>query len=100
MSTHFLIRRAALLRRCRIALASMETAIERELLLPKANGHPGTLERMAIDTDSRPRVLLSVDMDAEDFVLYQVATPEGEGARGRLLLDATGWPAESWSSAC
>lgn len=115
MSTHFLIRRAARVAASAAVLTptlaySMETAIERELLLPKARVHHDPvgkrhlLERMAIDTDSRPeRVLLSLDMDTEDFVLYQVATPEGKVLRSgswllapgqnELLLDATGWPA-------
>ena len=99
MSTHFLIRRAARVAASAAVLTptlaySMETAIERELLLPKARVHHDPvgkrhlLERMAIDTDSRPeRVLLSMDMDTEDFVLYQVATPEGKVLRsGSWLL--------------
>ena len=50
-------------------------------------------------------------MDTEDFVLYQVATPDGSVLRSgswllapgqnELVLDATTWPSlESWSSAC
>ena len=59
---------------------------------------------MTIDTESRSdRITLSVDMDTEDFVLYQVATPEGKVLRSgswllapgpnELVLDAKLWPA-------
>ena len=59
---------------------------------------------MTIDTESRSdRITLSVDMDTEDFVLYQVATPEGKVLRSgswllapgpnELVLDAKQWPA-------
>ena len=61
------------------------------------------LERMVIDTSTKnERVLLSVDMEKEDFVLYQVATVEGKVLRSgswllapgsnELVLDASKWP--------
>ena len=61
------------------------------------------LERMVIDTSTKnERVMLSVDMDKEDFVLYQVATVEGKVLRSgswllapgsnELVLDASKWP--------
>lgn len=114
MSNHFLIRRAARVAASAAVLTpslafSTEAVIHRELPLPKARYHHDPvgkrhiLERMAIDTDTRPeRVLLSVDMDKEDFVLYQVATPEGKVLRSgswllapgqnELVLDARTWP--------
>ena len=114
MSTHFLIRRAARVAASAAVLTpamaySTEAVIDRELHLPKARivhdpvGKRHLLERMAIDANSKPeRVLLSVDMDKEDFVLYQVATPEGKVLRSgswllapgknELVLDARQWP--------
>ena len=58
---------------------------------------------MVIDTQSRTgRDTLTVDMDKEDFVLYQVATPDGKVLRSgslalapganELSLDAKQWP--------
>ena len=58
---------------------------------------------MVIDTQSRQdRITLTVDMDKEDFVLYQVATPDGKVLRSgswllapganELSLDAKQWP--------
>ena len=58
---------------------------------------------MIIDTQSKQdRITLTVDMDKEDFVLYQVATPEGKVLRSgswllapganALSLDAKQWP--------
>ena len=61
------------------------------------------LERMVIDTSSKEeRVVLTVDMEKEDFVLYQVATEGGKVLRSgswllapgsnELVLDAREWP--------
>lgn len=61
------------------------------------------MERMVIDTSTKnERVILSVDMEKEDFVLYQVSTEEGRVLRSgswllapgtnELVLDARQWP--------
>lgn len=114
MPTHFLICRAARLAASAAVLTpaiafSAETRTDRILPLPKARfnhdpiGKRHILERMAIDTQSAAEhVRLSVDMDTEDFVLYQVATPDGSVLRSgswllapgqnELVLDATTWP--------
>ena len=58
---------------------------------------------MVIDTSTKnERVILSVDMEKEDFVLYQVSTEEGRVLRSgswllapgtnELVLDARQWP--------
>ena len=58
---------------------------------------------MVIDTSTKnERVVLTVDMEKEDFVLYQVATEEGRVLRSgswllapganELILDAHNWP--------
>lgn len=60
------------------------------------------LERIQIDTDSQERVVLRVDMDEENFVLFQVGMPDGRVLRSgswllapgpnELVLDARTWP--------
>ena len=114
MPTHFLIRRAARVAAYAAVLTpaiafSAETRTDRILPLRKARfnhdpiGKRHILERMVIDTQSATEhVRLSVDMDREDFVLYQVATPDGSVLRSgswllapgqnELVLDATTWP--------
>ena len=115
MSNHFLIRRAARTAASAAALApvmahSITATAEAPFSLPAQRvihdtvGKQHLLERMTIDTESRSdRITLSVDMDTEDFVLYQVATPEGKVLRSgswllapgpnELVLDAKQWPA-------
>ena len=115
MSNHFLIRRAARTAASAAALApvmahSITATAEAPLSLPAQRvihdpvGKQHLLERMTIDTETRSdRITLSVDMDTEDFVLYQVATPEGKVLRSgswllapgpnELVLDAKQWPA-------
>ena len=115
MSNHFLIRRAARTAASAAALApvmphSITAAAEAPFSLPAQRvihdpvGKQHLLERMTIDTETRSdRITLSVDMDMEDFVLYQVATPEGKVLRSgswllapgpnELVLDAKQWPA-------
>ena len=67
-------------------------------------GKQHILERISIDTESmKDRITLTVDMEKEDFVLYQVATPEGKVLRSgswllapgpnELAIDAKKWPA-------
>ena len=115
MSNHFLIRRAARTAASAAALApvmahSITATAEAPFSLPAERvildpvGKQHLLERMTIDTESRSdRITLSVDMETEDFVLYQVATPEGKVLRSgswllapgpnELVLDAKQWPA-------
>ena len=115
MSNHFLIRRAARTAVSAAALApvmahSITAPAEAPISLPAQRvihdpvGKQHLLERMTIDTETRSdRITLSVDMDTEDFVLYQVATPEGKVLRSgswllapgpnELVLDAKQWPA-------
>ena len=60
------------------------------------------LERMVINTEAAERVILSVEMEEENFVLYQVGTPEGKVLKSgswllapgnnELVLDARDWP--------
>ena len=115
MSNHFLIRRAARTAASAAALApvmthSITATAEAPFSLPAQRvihdpvGKHHLLERMTIDTETRSdRITLSVDMDTEDFVLYQVATPEGKVLRSgswllapgpnELVIDAKQWPA-------
>ena len=114
MSNHFLIRRAARAAASAAVLtpavahsvtttasAPFSIPVQRTVHDPVGKRH--LLERMVIDTQSRQdRITLTVDMDKEDFVLYQVATPEGRVLRSgswllapganELSLDAKQWP--------
>lgn len=114
MSNHFLIRRAAHTAASALALApamvhSVTATAEAPFALPDHRtvhdpiGKQHLLERMSIDTESkRDRITLTVDMEKEDFVLYQVATPDGKVLRSgswllapgpnELALDAKKWP--------
>jgi hypothetical protein len=65
-------------------------------------GKKHLLERLVIDTNQKDRVVLSVEMENENFVLYQVGTPDGKVLRSgswllapganELVLDARDWP--------
>jgi len=114
MSNHFLIRRAAYAVASAAVLTpatahSMASTAEAPFAIPSRRtvhdpiGKQHILERMSIDTESRSdRIMLTVDMDKEDFVLYQVATPEGKvlhsgswllaPGHNELVLDARQWP--------
>ncbi len=114
MSNHFLIRRAAQTAASALALTpamvhSVTATAEAPFALPDHRtvhdpiGKQHLLERMSIDTESkRDRITLTVDMEKEDFVLYQVATPDGKVLRSgswllapgpnELALDAKKWP--------
>ena len=114
MSNHFLIRRAAQTAASALALTpamvhSVMAIAEAPFALPDHRtvhdpiGKQHLLERMSIDTESkRDRITLTVDMEKEDFVLYQVATPDGKVLRSgswllapgpnELALDAKKWP--------
>ena len=47
------------------------------------------LERIQIDTESKERVILRVEMEQENFVLYQVGLPRWEGTAQRLMAART-----------
>jgi hypothetical protein len=114
MSKHFLVRRAARAAASAAVLTpAMAHSLDAVATLPfsmptvrtvhEPIGKRHLLERMVIDTSTKnERVLLSVDMEKEDFVLYQVATVEGKVLRSgswllapgsnELVLDASKWP--------
>jgi hypothetical protein len=114
MSNHFLIRRAARTAASAVALTpamvhSAAALAEAPFALPDHRtvhdpvGKQHILERMSIDTESKKdRITLTVDMEKEDFVLYQVATPDGKVLRSgswllapgpnELAIDAKKWP--------
>lgn len=115
MARHFLIRRATRTAAASAAILtpistfSLECTTEVPWHLPKTRitvkdpiGKKHLLERMVIDTTQENRVVLSVEMEVENFVLYQVGTPEGKVLRSgswllapgpnELVLDAHDWP--------
>jgi hypothetical protein len=114
MAKHFLIRRAT-----RTAAASaaplapatysLASTAESAFALPSHRitvkdpiHKKHLLERIQIDTDSKEHVVLSVEMEEENFVLYQVGLPGGRVLRSgswllapgpnELILDAREWP--------
>ena len=115
MSKHFLIRHAACTAASAVALSlvmvhSAAAMADTPFALPDHRtvhdpiGKQHILERISIDTESmKDRITLTVDMEKEDFVLYQVATPEGKVLRSgswllapgpnELAIDAKKWPA-------
>jgi hypothetical protein len=114
MSKHFLVRRAARVAASAAvltpavahslsAVASAPFSLPTERTIHDPVGKLHLLERMVIDTSTKnERVILSVDMEKEDFVLYQVSTEEGRVLRSgswllapgtkELVLDARQWP--------
>ncbi|HCZ07671.1 MAG TPA: hypothetical protein DHV07_00780 [Flavobacteriales bacterium] len=114
MAKHFLIRRAtrtaaasaALLAPATYSLASTaETAFalpSHRITVKDPIHKKHLLERIQIDTDSKEHVVLSVEMEEENFVLYQVGLPGGRVLRSgswllapgpnELILDAREWP--------
>ena len=114
MSKHFLIRHAACTAASAVALSpvmvhSAAAMADTPFALPDHRtvhdpiGKHHILERISIDTESmKDRITLTVDMEKEDFVLYQVATPEGKVLRSgswllapgpnELAIDAKKWP--------
>jgi len=114
MAKHFLIRRATRTAAASAAMLvpaafSMATTAESAFVLPthritvKEPIHKKhLLERIQIDTESKERVVLRVDMEQENFVLYQVGLPDGKVLRSgswllapgpnELILDAREWP--------
>ncbi len=114
MSNHFLIRRAArtaasavaltpAMVHSAVAMADVPFALPNHRAVHDPIGRQHILERISIDTESmKDRITLTVDMEKEDFVLYQVATPDGKVLRSgswllapgpnELALDAKKWP--------
>lgn len=114
MSNHFLVRRASraaaaaavltpAVAHSLTATAEIPFAMPTERTVHEPIGKRHLLERMVIDTSSKEeRVVLTVDMEKEDFVLYQVATEDGKVLRSgswllapgsnELVLDAREWP--------
>ena len=115
MPRHFLIRRAARAAAASAAILtpvsgySLATATTTPWSMPSSRitvtdpiGKKHILERMVIDTKDQERIVLSVEMEEENFVLYQIGTPDGRvllsgswllapGAN-ELVLDAMDWP--------
>jgi hypothetical protein len=114
MAKHFLIRRATRTAAASAAMLapvafSMATTAESAFVLPSNRitvkdpiHKKHLLERILIDTDSRERVVLRVEMEEENFVLFQVGLPNGRVLRSgswllapgpnELILDAREWP--------
>ena len=114
MAKHFLIRRATRTAAASAAMLapaafSMATTAESAFVLPSNRitvkdpiHKKHLLERILIDTDSKERVVLRVEMEEENFVLYQVGLPNGRVLRSgswllapgpnELILDAKEWP--------
>jgi len=115
MPRHFLLRRAAGAAAASAAILtptpafSFATSAEASWNLPKGRiavtdpvHKKHILERMVIDTATPDRVILKVEQEQENFVLYQVGTPDGKVLRSgswllapgpnELVLDAKGWP--------
>lgn len=114
MAKHFLIRRATRTAAASAAMFvpavySMATTADSAFTWPshritvKEPIHKKhLLERIQIDTESKERVILRVEMEQENFVLYQVGLPDGRVLRSgswllapgpnELILDAKEWP--------
>ena len=114
MPRHFLIRRAASAAATSAAIlvpATFSLAAETSSAWPLPKNRISMadpfhkkhlLERMVINTEAAERVILSVEMEEENFVLYQVGTPEGKVLKSgswllapgnnELVLDARDWP--------
>ena len=113
MPTHFLIRRAAraaasaavltpAVAHSMTATATMSFSMPTSRVVHDPAGKKHLLERLTIDTHRADEITLAVDMDREDFVLYQVSTPDGTILRSgswllapgpnALTLDAQQWP--------
>jgi hypothetical protein len=114
MAKHFLIRRATRTAAASAALLapatySLASTAESAFALPSHRitvkdpiHKKHLLERIQIDTDSKEHVVLSVEMEEENFVLYQVGLPGGRVLRSgswllapgpnELILDAREWP--------
>ncbi len=115
MPRHFLIRRAAGTAAASAAILTPVSAFSLASTADEAWSMPANritvkdpigkkhlLERLVIDTNQKDRVVLSVEMENENFVLYQVGTPDGKVLRSgswllapganELVLDARDWP--------
>jgi hypothetical protein len=114
MAKHFLIRRTARTAAASAAIlapAAFSVAATTELPWALPSHRISTadpidkkhiLERMVIDTESADRIVLTVEMENENFVLFQVGTPDGKVLRSgswllapgpnELVLDARDWP--------